>query len=132
MDDPRRAEELRPRRTCSELSRLSVVSDRGRRAYVRRALAGARSNSPFQSRKQSWRAKRPSAQRKTKSEFFATIRHEIRTPLNSIIGYTSLVLARQNLNREDASDLAIVRDAGKALLAIVNDILDFSAIEQAR
>jgi signal transduction histidine kinase/CheY-like chemotaxis protein len=69
---------------------------------------------------------------KAKSEFFATMSHEIRTPLNSIIGYTSLVLARQNLNREDASDLAIVRDAGKALLAIVNDILDFSAIEAGR
>lgn len=64
-----------------------------------------------------------------KSEFFATMSHEIRTPLNSIIGYTSLVLARQNLNREDACDLSIVRDAGKALLAIVNDILDFSALE---
>jgi len=67
-----------------------------------------------------------------KSEFFATMSHEIRTPLNSIIGYTSLVLARQGLNREDAGDLTIVRDAGKALLAIVNDILDFSAIEAGR
>jgi signal transduction histidine kinase/CheY-like chemotaxis protein len=74
---------------------------------------------------------REEAERATaaKAEFFATMSHEIRTPLNSIIGYTSLVLARQELNREDAGDLLIVRDAGKALLTIVNDILDFSALE---
>lgn len=77
---------------------------------------------------------REEAERATnaKSEFFATMSYEIRTPLNSIIGYTSLVLARQGLNREDVSDLSIVRDAGKALLAIVNDVLDFSAIEAGR
>ncbi|HET6389251.1 ATP-binding protein [Hyphomicrobium sp.] len=74
------------------------------------------------------------AQRATaaKSEFFATMSHEIRTPLNSVIGYTSLVLARRGLNAEDARDLEIVRDAGRSLLSTVNDILDFSAIEAGR
>lgn len=67
-----------------------------------------------------------------KSEFFATMSHEIRTPLNSVIGYTSLVLARRGLNAEDARDLEIVRDAGRSLLNTVNDILDFSAIEAGR
>jgi CheY-like chemotaxis protein/nitrogen-specific signal transduction histidine kinase len=67
-----------------------------------------------------------------KSEFFATMSHEIRTPLNSIIGYTSLVLARQKLREDDARDLSVVRDAGRALLAVVNDILDFSALEAGR
>ncbi len=67
-----------------------------------------------------------------KSEFFATMSHEIRTPLNSVIGYTSLVLARRSLNAEDARDLEIVRDAGRSLLNTVNDILDFSAIEAGR
>jgi len=67
-----------------------------------------------------------------KSEFFATMSHEIRTPLNSIIGYTSLVLARQKLCEDDARDLAVVRDAGRVLLSVVNDILDFSALEAGR
>lgn len=74
------------------------------------------------------------AQRATdaKSEFFATMSHEIRTPLNSVIGYTSLVLARRNLCEEDARDLTVVRDAGRTLLSVVNDILDFSALEAGR
>ncbi|WP_052699226.1 ATP-binding protein [Hyphomicrobium sp. 99] len=80
------------------------------------------------------RAANEAAQRATsaKSEFFATMSHEIRTPLNSVIGYTSLVLARRGLNAEDARDLEIVRDAGRSLLNTVNDILDFSAIEAGR
>lgn len=67
-----------------------------------------------------------------KSDFFATMSHEIRTPLNSMIGYTSLVLARGNLCDEDSSDLTVARDAGRALLAVVNDVLDFSALEAGR
>ncbi|CAA2142067.1 ATP-binding protein [Hyphomicrobium sp. ghe19] len=80
------------------------------------------------------KAANEAAQRATsaKSEFFATMSHEIRTPLNSVIGYTSLVLARRGLNTEDARDLEIVRDAGRSLLNTVNDILDFSAIEAGR
>lgn len=80
------------------------------------------------------KAANEAAQRATsaKSEFFATMSHEIRTPLNSVIGYTSLVLARRGLNAEDARDLEIVRDAGRSLLNTVNDILDFSAIEAGR
>jgi signal transduction histidine kinase/FixJ family two-component response regulator len=64
-----------------------------------------------------------------KSDFLATMSHEIRTPLNCIIGYTNLVLGRNALKTEDAQDLTIVKDAGKALLGVVNDVLDFSTIE---
>jgi len=74
------------------------------------------------------------AQRATeaKADFFATMSHEIRTPLNSMIGYTSLVLARGNLCDEDSNDLTVARDAGRTLLSVVNDVLDFSALEAGR
>jgi signal transduction histidine kinase/ActR/RegA family two-component response regulator len=67
-----------------------------------------------------------------KSDFLATMSHEIRTPLTSIIGYANLIIERNALRTDDASDMAIVRDASKTLLAVVNDILDFSMIEKGK
>lgn len=67
---------------------------------------------------------------RAKSSFLALITHEIRTPLNAIIGYTRLMLERQEeLNRERLSS---VQRSAQALLALVNSILDFSRFEISR
>ncbi|MBN6360000.1 TMAO reductase system sensor histidine kinase/response regulator TorS [Providencia huaxiensis] len=63
-----------------------------------------------------------------KSAFLAAMSHEIRTPLYGILGTAQLLLENKALNQYH-DDLYVITDSGESLLAILNDILDYSAIE---
>ncbi len=65
---------------------------------------------------------------KAKGDFLAAMSHEIRTPLNAILGFTSLLKDVKNKSVRDEY-IAIIESSGKNLLAIINDILDYSKIE---
>jgi signal transduction histidine kinase/ActR/RegA family two-component response regulator len=69
---------------------------------------------------------------RAKSEFLSRVSHELRTPLNAIIGFAQLMgLDReQPLAGAQRHRLDGVRQAGQALLALVDDVLDLSRIEQ--
>ncbi len=66
-----------------------------------------------------------------KSEFLANVSHEIRTPLNSIIGFAHLV-AEMGVNDKQANYITSIKNSGKNLLAMINDIIDLSKIESGK
>ena len=68
----------------------------------------------------------------SKSQFLATMSHELRTPLNSIIGFSELLKGELFGPIGDARYKGYINDvhrSGKHLLALVNDVLDFSKID---
>jgi PAS domain S-box-containing protein len=70
---------------------------------------------------------------KAKSAFLATMSHELRTPLNSVIGFSQILMSKENMPFETMkSFIEKINISGKHLLNIVNNILDFSKIESGK
>jgi PAS domain S-box-containing protein len=63
-----------------------------------------------------------------KSEFLANMSHEIRTPLNAVIGLGYL-LEHTSLSEDQRQLLAKIQFGGRALLGVINNVLDLSKIE---
>ena len=76
-------------------------------------------------------AKEAEAANKAKSEFLANMSHEIRTPMNAVIGYTEL-LEGLIQDAKQQSYIDAVKKGARALLSVINDILDLSKIESGK
>src|SRR4051794_22779978 len=69
-----------------------------------------------------------------KSEFLASMSHELRTPLNAVIGFSDVLLERMfgDLNARQEEYVRDIRDSGRHLLELINEILDLSRVEAGR
>lgn len=63
-----------------------------------------------------------------KSDFLSRMSHEVRTPLNTILGFAQL-LEMNGLSAERQENVQPIREAGRHLLALINDVLDVARIE---
>ena len=119
MTEQRRSEEMRAK--LSALGARSRVETEARNAKLEmlaRHLASARDRA-----EQATRAK---------SRFLADMSHELRTPLNGIIGYAHLINGEGGLSPGQSERIGVMLSAGEQLLGVINRILDFSEIEDAR
>jgi PAS domain S-box-containing protein len=71
---------------------------------------------------------------RAKTEFLATMSHELRTPLNAIMGLSQLLQQEivGSLNEKQNEYVSCIYSSGEHLLALINDILDLSKVEEGK
>jgi signal transduction histidine kinase len=69
-----------------------------------------------------------------RAAFLAAVSHELRSPLNAILGFADILMTEVDgpLTAEAREEVEQIRGSGKHLLDLINDILEFSALESGQ
>lgn len=138
-DDARRREALRQeKRRIESMARLRQskdAADQGRLLRViereREIMAELREREA-QRAEEMRRAKEAADEaNRAKSAFLAVVSHEIRTPMTGIMGMVRLLLGT-GMSKDQKEYVDTIQDSGDAMLALLNDILDFEKIESGK
>jgi PAS domain S-box-containing protein len=115
---------------------FAIVEDIGQRKAAERDLARHRDELELlvQARSRELVAARDVAlaASRAKSEFLSSMSHELRTPLNAIMGFSQLLELDRDLSTRSRRFAQETFNAGKHLLDLINDVLDFAQVESGR
>jgi PAS domain S-box-containing protein len=69
----------------------------------------------------------------TKDKFISIISHDLRTPFSSILGFTDLLIADEELTEEEKRQyIKFIQESSKSMLALVNSLLDWTRLQTGR
>ncbi len=110
----------------SEHKRLMQVLDQERATMAQMQVQEARRTEEMRKAKEA-----ADEANNAKSAFLAVVSHEIRTPMTGVMGMVKLLLDT-TLSKEQKDYAVTIQDSGEALMALLNDILDFEKIESGK
>lgn len=120
------SDELKEEREKSEHRRLMQVIEQERKVMSEMQIKAAQQTEEMRKAKEA-----ADEATRAKSAFLAVVSHEIRTPMTGIMGMLRL-LQDTTLSKEQYEYTTTIKDSGDALLALLNDILDFEKIESGK
>jgi len=126
IDETESLNRLRQSKENTEQSRLLKVIEQERKVLGELRKSEARRTEQMRQAKD-----QADAANRQKSAFLAVVSHEIRTPMTGIMGMVRMLMD-SNLSKEQKEYAQTIQDSSDAMLALLNDILDFEKIEEGK
>lgn len=126
IDETESLNRLRQSKENTEQNRLLKVIEQERKVLGELRKSEARRTEEMRKAKE-----QADAANRQKSAFLAVVSHEIRTPMTGVMGMVRMLLD-SNLSREQKEYAQTIQDSSDAMLALLNDILDFEKIEEGK